>query len=136
MNFSEYQKLAAKTAGNHLFDEYKNKLMALGVDEAVATVVATELAQEKGVLVSTLGLGGEAGEFADMIKKQAGHGHKADPVKEKKELGDILWYVADVCTKKGYDMGEVAALNIEKLKARYPEGFSVEASQNRKPGDI
>lgn len=136
MNFSEYQKLAAKTAGMHLADEIEKKLLAMGLEPWSARKAAEYFAVEKGLYVSTLGIAGEAGEFADMIKKQAGHGHASDPVKEKKELGDILWYVADVCTKKGYDMDEVADMNIEKLKARYPEGFSAEKSQNRKPGDI
>jgi NTP pyrophosphatase (non-canonical NTP hydrolase) len=136
MNFNEYQRLAAKTAGMHLADEIEKKLIERGLTHNAARVAAEYFAEEKGLYVSTLGIAGEAGEFADLIKKQAGHGHASDPVKEKKELGDILWYVADVCTKKGYDLGEVAALNIEKLKARYPEGFSTEKSQNRKPGDI
>jgi len=136
MNFSEYQQLAAKTAGMHLNKEIEVKLIALGLDQENARIAAEYFAAEKGLYVSTLGIAGEAGEFADMIKKQAGHNHASDPIKEKKELGDILWYIADVCTKKGYDMGEVASMNIEKLKARYPEGFSIERSQNRKPGDI
>lgn len=136
MNFGEYQRLAAKTAGMHLAKEIEAKLVSLGLDREQARIASEYFAVEKGLYVSTLGIAGEAGEFADMIKKQAGHGHASDPIKEKKELGDILWYVADVCTKKGYNMDEVANMNIEKLKARYPEGFSAEKSQNRKPGDI
>lgn len=41
-----------------------------------------------------------------------------------KELGDVLWYVAALCTKFGFDMGDVMAVNIEKLKKRYPDGYN------------
>ena len=135
MNFSEYQLLAAKSAGMHLADEIKKELIALGLELDQASLAADYFAVEKGLYVSTLGLAGEAGEFVDMIKKQAGHGHISDPVKEKKELGDILWYIADVCTKRGYDMNDVASLNIEKLKNRYPSGFDTQRSQKRDPKD-
>ncbi|HSE45054.1 MAG TPA: nucleoside triphosphate pyrophosphohydrolase family protein, partial [Gemmatimonadales bacterium] len=79
-----------------------------------------------------LGIAGEAGEVADLIKKWVGHGHPADTEKLAKELGDVLWYVAALSAEFGLDMGEIAQLNIDKLRARYPEGFSTERSLNRK----
>jgi NTP pyrophosphatase (non-canonical NTP hydrolase) len=113
MNFEEYQKLAETTAGK--FPEEERIFWTL---------------------ITTLGLTGEAGEVADYLKKVYGHGHKLDEVKLMKELGDVLWYVADICTKLNISLDDVASLNIEKLKARYGEGFSQQKSQNRKVGDI
>lgn len=83
------------------------------------------------ILVRTLGLAGEAGEVADLIKKGIGHGHGVDPAKVLKELGDVLWYVATLADAYGHSLESVAAANIEKLRARYPAGFSTEASKSR-----
>lgn len=55
---------------------------------------------------------------------------------QKKELGDILWYVAMMCEGFGWDMGEIMHMNIDKLRARYPEGFDPEKSNNRANGDV
>ena len=88
-----------------------------------------------GILISALGLAGEAGETADYLKKVYGHGHKLDIVKLKKEIGDCLWYAADLCTRHNISLDDVASLNIEKLKERYPLGFSQEKSVNRAPSD-
>lgn len=79
----------------------------------------------------SLGLAGEAGEVCDLIKKHLGHGHELDKEKVKLELGDVLWYVAGLAHVLGFSLSEVAAANILKLKRRYPNGFSQEASKNR-----
>lgn len=79
-----------------------------------------------------LGLGGEAGEVQDLIKKHLGHGHPLDRDKLNKELGDCGWYLAVLSYLNGTTLEEVFQQNIEKLKKRYPEGFSTEASLNRK----
>lgn len=81
--------------------------------------------------ILALGVAGEAGEVADYIKKFVGHGHALDRDKLANELGDVLWYVAVLADEIGYDLGTVAFKNIEKLKARYPSGFSSERSINR-----
>ena len=78
-----------------------------------------------------LGLAGESGEVVDHIKKFAGHGHKLDRNKIKDELGDVLWYVSVISDFIGARLSEVASGNINKLKNRYPEGFSHERSKNR-----
>jgi NTP pyrophosphatase (non-canonical NTP hydrolase) len=93
--------------------------------EALRTVGDSNLA------ILGLGVAGEAGEVADLIKKELGHGHAADPVKMAKEIGDVLWYLAVLSDQYGYSLSAIASMNIEKLKARYPEGFSSEASINR-----
>ena len=85
------------------------------------------------IQLATFGLGvaGEAGEVADLIKKHLGHGHALDRDKLRKELGDVLWYVAGIAHLHGMPLSEVATANIVKLQARYPNGFSSEASINR-----
>lgn len=79
-----------------------------------------------------LGLTGESGEVADLIKKWAFHGHILNIEELKKELGDVLHYVAGLATFHGLELEEIAEANIDKLKKRYPDGFSKEASKNRK----
>lgn len=106
MNFSEYQELASRTA-NHLL-EPKFRLSVAG-----------------------LGLAGETGEAVELIKKCVGHGHELNLETVTKELGDVLWYVAEISTILQLNMNEIAEKNIEKLKKRYPEGFSNNSSQAR-----
>jgi NTP pyrophosphatase (non-canonical NTP hydrolase) len=79
----------------------------------------------------TLGLAGETGEVVELIKKCVYHGHALHEEDIKKELGDVLWYVSALCTCLGYDLKDVMRMNIDKLKKRYPEKFSQEASINR-----
>lgn len=79
---------------------------------------------------AALGLTGEAGEFADLIKKVAYHGHALDKVKAAKELGDVLWYLALAANRLGFGLDAIGAMNIAKLRERYPEGFTVEASKH------
>lgn len=87
---------------------------------------------ERRKIIAALGLAGEAGEFANMIKKITAHGHDIPVDKLAEELGDVMWYVAEAATACGLNLDDIAANNIAKLKARYPEGFSEEASRNRK----
>lgn len=78
-----------------------------------------------------LGLTGEAGEVVDQIKKHLFHGHDLDRAKLANELGDVLWYVAQLARAADLTLEEIAAGNIDKLRRRYPEGFSVQASRER-----
>jgi len=78
-----------------------------------------------------LGIAGEAGEVADYIKKVLYHGHVMDEEVLCKELGDVLWYVTTLASTAGLTLEEVARKNIEKLRKRYPDGFSQEKSINR-----
>lgn len=77
------------------------------------------------VLVQTCGLSGEVGEIADMVKKWAWHGKELDPTRMADELGDVLWYVADLASACGLSLSAVAAGNVAKLERRYPSGFVV-----------
>ena len=81
------------------------------------------------------GMVGEIGELHSIYQKRY-QGHSFDVDHAKKELGDLLWFVAEYCTSHDWEMEEIMQMNIEKLKARYPEGFSSEKSLHRKEGDI
>lgn len=85
------------------------------------------------------GLASEAGEINEIYKKVYFHGHPLDEatlIHLKKETGDLMWYLMLQCYANGWDPAEVLLVNIEKLKARYPSGFSTERSMNRARGDI
>ena len=82
-----------------------------------------------------LGLASEAGEVAGIFQKEyQGHPISVDHV--KKELGDCLWMIAEACDALGTTIDEVAEMNIDKLRKRYPEGFSADKSLHRREGDI
>ena len=78
-----------------------------------------------------LGLCGETGECADHWKKHLFQGHELDKNHMIEELGDVLWYCAELASGLGVTLEDVALINIEKLKGRYPEGFDPERSRNR-----
>jgi len=105
MNMNDYQREALRTAG----------------DPAAPGWLFEKL----------LGLPEECGEVLGVIKKAEFHGRPADRDAIRKELGDVLWYVATIAHWYGFDLGDVASTNVEKLRRRYPDGFSVEASRNR-----
>lgn len=110
MNFKDYQSLAARTINKDL--------------DGLETLW-------HGLFC----LASEVGEVHGLFQKKY-QGHSVDVEHLKKELGDCLWAIAEICTACDLDMEEIASINIEKLKARYPEGFSAEKSLNRKEGDI
>ena len=101
--------------------------------------------QEEGfpterLLTAAVGMSAEAGEFTEIIKKIIFQGK---PVNEenlfhlKRELGDIMWYVAQACMGLGTSLDEIMEMNVEKLVARYPGGnFDVHYSENRQEGDV
>lgn len=80
---------------------------------------------------ASLGLAGESGEFADKIKKWLFHGHELPMDELSKELGDLQWYIAQACDALGVSLEDVMKQNIDKLKRRYPNGFSHENSRSR-----
>lgn len=106
MTINEYQKLAMTTLNPEL--------------------------DKKDVLINgVMGLCGESGEVIDIVKKHLAQGHELDREKIIKELGDVAWYMAEIATVLDVELEDVLAQNIEKLKKRYPEGFSTEKSLNR-----
>lgn len=105
---------------------------------ALRTASPESTRSETAMLTSAaLGLSGESGEIADHVKKIVYHGHPLDEEtrdKIAKEIGDILWYCAMGARGIGIGLSEIATMNVEKLKKRYPEGFSTEESLNRPHG--
>ena len=92
------------------------------------------------LLTASVGMCAEAGEFTEVVKKIVFQGK---PVNEenlfhlKRELGDIMWYVAQACMGLDTTIDEIIEMNVDKLKSRYPGGeFNVHQSENRKEGDV
>ena len=92
------------------------------------------------MITAYTGLCGEAGEFSEIFKKVIFHGKEFTPEERAhaaKELGDIIWYWTNACRALDLDPNQIISDNVDKLVSRYPGGvFSVDASQNRKEGDI
>ena len=106
MNISEYQS-------------YSNRTMPKGLS--------------RGDLLAnlSLGLAGESGEFVDLMKKHLYHGHYLDLDAVRSELGDILWYLSSISEALDLNLEKIAEMNIEKLRARYPDGFDSDRSKFR-----
>src|ERR1051326_9075013 len=110
MDFDEYQFESMRTAGHP--DQWGMHLPP----------------RDAQLLCGALGLSGEAGEFADAVKKMFFHKKPISDDVLMKEAGDCLWYISLICDAKGWTISDVASRNIEKLKLRYPDGFSHEAA--------
>ena len=95
------------------------------------TTLNPALSKTDVLLNGVMGLCGEAGEAIDIVKKHLHQGHELDKDKLTKELGDIAWYLAETATALDISLEDVLAGNIDKLRSRYPEGFSTERSVNR-----
>lgn len=106
MTLNEYQALAQRTARH-------------------------DMCKADHVFNGVLGLSGEVGECADLIKKKYYQDGRNIYLKLLEELGDVLWYTAELAAGMGWTLEEVAQTNIDKLKARYPEGFSADRSLHR-----
>lgn len=110
MTINEYQKLAMTTLNPSL--------------------------TEKEILINgVMGLCGEAGEAIDIVKKHLAQGHELDKQHLAKELGDVAWYLAETATAIGIPLEEILQMNIDKLKQRYPDGFSAQSSIKRQDHD-
>lgn len=110
MTANEYQRLAARTINYELDDAEK-------AEHALHGMV------------------GEIGEIHSIYQKYF-QGHEIDIDHLMKETGDLLWFIAEYCTAHGWNLEDVMQMNIDKLKARFPEGFEADKSLNRKEGDI
>ena len=87
---------------------------------------------KKDVLINgVMGLCGEAGECIDVVKKHLAQGHALDRENLIKELGDVAWYLAETAYALDVELDEVLQRNLDKLRARYPQGFDAERSKDR-----
>ncbi|MEA3429987.1 MAG: nucleoside triphosphate pyrophosphohydrolase family protein [Nanoarchaeota archaeon] len=83
---------------------------------------------EKEIFTWGLGIAGEAGDVASCIKKTFVHDNdKREGIKEN--IGDTLWYAAMICNYFGWELEDIMKANLEKLKKRYPEGFTIKDAQ-------
>lgn len=105
MNINMYQTLAART-----------------INQAISQI--------QTLLHALHGMSAEVGEIHSIYQKSY-QGHEVDDDDLKAELGDLLWFCAEYCTAQGWDMEQICVKNIEKLRARYPKGFSAERSLHR-----
>ena len=91
----------------------------------------TELSKRDVLINSVMGLCGESGEAIDIVKKHLHQGHELDKAALARGLGDIAWYLAEAATALDMELGDIFSANIEKLRRRYPEGFSKVRSVQR-----
>ena len=103
---------------------------------ALRTAQTDKLTARELLLNSALGLCGESGEVADLLKKYHFQGHNLDIDHVAKELGDIAWYLAVGAYSIGYNLEKILQMNVDKLKARYPDGFSTDRSLHRAENDV
>ena len=103
--------------------------------ELASRTINKKLSSEKQMEHSLHLLSAEVGEIHSLFQKEL-QGHPLNDEHLMKECGDVLWGLAELCTSKGWKLQDIADMNIEKLKARYPEGFEVNRSLNRAEGDI
>lgn len=80
---------------------------------------------------AAMGLATEAGEFMDVLKKWIFYGKSMDEINLMEEISDIEWYAGLAISILNTTLDEILTLNIEKLKARYPEKFTEENAVNR-----
>ena len=104
------------------------------IDEMTDGQVAPER-----LITAALGISAEGGEFTEIVKKCIFQGKPMDEhtiFHMKRELGDVMWYIAQACIALNSSFEEIIYLNTEKLESRYPNGFDAFRSNNRKEGDI
>ena len=131
MTGNEYKNLAMRTN-----DKMGTVRVAEKIDESFSSERITENVDFGGILNACLGLSGEVGETNDMIKKWIFHDSELDIEHLKKEIGDVMWYVALLCDSFGFDLDEILEMNIDKLKARCPDGVNTYDANHRKDGDV
>lgn len=134
MTGNEYQKLAMRTNDHKATQRLDSKVYEFAIMDG-DNLDDDELSIG-GMLNACLGLSGEVGEFNDMIKKWIFHEKPLDVEHAKKEAGDICWYLAMLCESFGWSLDEIMQMNVDKLKARYPEGFDVERANHRAEDDV
>lgn len=111
MTGNEYQKLASRT-------------------------ISTKMSPADKEMHALHGMVGEIGELHSIYQKiYQGHMEKNDE-HYKKELGDLLWFIAEYCTAFNWNLEDIMQMNIDKLLKRYPNGFDEQHSLHRAKGDI
>lgn len=131
MTGNEYQELAMRTFDGKAAERLNSPFTVYNADSKNLGIIDIP-----ALINGVLGLTGEAGEVADLVKKGIFHEKGFDMDHIKKEVGDVCWYIALICKTCSFDLDSIFEANIEKLKNRYPDGFDVERASHRKAGDI
>ena len=107
--------------------------MTVNEYQKMALITLNPALGKQDVLINgVMGLCGESGEAIDIVKKHLAQGHPLDREGLIKELGDVAWYLAETAYALDVSLEEVFQQNIDKLKARYAEGFDTRRSVERK----
>jgi len=91
----------------------------------VTRTLNERLTPQEHLLIGALGLCGESGEVADLVKKALAHQTTIDSERLQEELSDVLWYMALICTLQGWTLEDLMQTNVAKLQQRYPEGWPI-----------
>ena len=119
---AEVYEIRNEMAASLTANEYQKQAM---------TTLNRALSKKDILINGVMGLCGEAGEAIDLVKKHLHQSHELDRQALKKELGDIAWYLAETAYALEIPLEEILTANLEKLKARYPDGFDTERSLKR-----
>lgn len=137
LSFDEYQKQAHSTAIYPTIGLYE-KLTEEEQKESLisdSTDMVNLKVTDVRYIYAALGLVGEAGEVAEKIKKfvrnNKGHYSSEELEELRKELGDVLWYLAELCTFFKMDLSDVANANIYKLQSRIKRDKICSEGDNR-----
>jgi len=107
--------------------------------DALDIIDETSGVSPERLITAAMGICAEGGEFTEVVKKCVFQGKPMDEhtlYHLKRELGDIMWYIAQGCIALEVPLEDIIWMNIEKLEARYPNGFEQFRSENRKDGDV
>lgn len=102
-------------------------------ESKAARTANTALGERERLVDAAAGLAEEAGEVLGAVRKHAFFGHALDRERLRNELGDALWCLAMTARAAGLSLEEIGAANIARLEARYPDGFTREASREGRP---
>lgn len=100
-----------------------------------ARTINRSLSTQDQVRHAVLGMASEAGEIAGLFQKRY-QGHGIDEEHLKREIGDLLWFVAEMCTAHEWKLSDVMKTNVDKLRARFPDGFDADRDAHRAKGDV
>lgn len=117
------------------FDENGNQIKVLDVfmfQKEAERTLRNDLRYEYVCSNMAMGLAGECGEVVDLLKKHIWQGKDLDINDLIEEVGDVLWYIANLCNVNNITMEECMLTNVNKLKKRYPNGFSIKDANERK----
>lgn len=128
MELTEEEKMTIK--------DYQGPTMSVKDYQLKASrTINKDLSRHEQSLHALFGMASEIGELHGIYQKMY-QGHDYEQEHMQKEVGDLLWFIAEYCTSQGWELEKIMKMNIRKLEERYPEGFDAEHSLHRKDGDI